>query len=306
MAVPKYDEMYRAFLKSLQDGNTHRLNDVKEYVAQVMGVTSEDRKVKLPRAKTAVFDNRIGWASTYLKKAGLVEKPSRGMVRLTQEGMRVLKEENPSIIDNNFLSRYDSFRNFRNRKAADNIDEQVSVSEDTPQDIFDEAYQRINERLADDLLAEIIKQTPDFFENLVVRLLEKMGYGGALPDAGIVTGKSGDEGIDGIIREDKLGFNVIYIQAKRWDLDKVIPRSEIQRFVGALAGQGATKGLLITTAKFSNTALEYANKQHTTKIVLVDGAMLTKLMIEYDLGVTTETVYEIKKMDTDFFSDEDF
>jgi len=154
-------------------------------------------------------------------------------------------------------------------------------------------------------MSEITKQTPAFFETLVVRLLEKMGYGGTLTDAGIVVGQSGDEGIDGIIREDKLGFNLIYIQAKRWESDKTIGRPEIQKFVGALAGQGAIKGLFITTGKFSKEAYDYAKKQHTTKVVLVDGQTLTNLMIDHNLGVSTESVYEIKRVDTDFFSDED-
>ena len=155
--------------------------------------------------------------------------------------------------------------------------------------------------LAEDLLTEIKDKTPEFFERLVVALLQKMGYGGAVEDSGLVVGQTGDEGIDGIIKEDKLGFNMIYIQAKRWDLDKSVGRPEVQKFVGALAGQGASKGLFITTAKFSQQAQDYVKKQHTTKVVLVDGLTLAKLMIDYDLGVSTVSVYPIKKLDTDFF-----
>lgn len=173
----------------------------------------------------------------------------------------------------------------------------------TPQDILESVCKQLDESLADDILTEILNQTPDFFERLVVKLLVGMGYGGTLEDSGRVTGQTGDEGIDGIVREDKLGFDRIYIQAKRWEREKVIGRPEIQRFVGALAGQGANKGLFITTAKYSKEAMAYANKQHTTKVVLVDGAQLAKLMIECDLGVTTENVYKVKKIDTDFFND---
>ncbi|MDR2943484.1 MAG: restriction endonuclease [Methanosarcinales archaeon] len=171
-----------------------------------------------------------------------------------------------------------------------------------PQDLLDKAFQKINSDLADELLSEIILQSPAFFERLVVRLLEKMGYGG-LKDSSEIVGKSGDEGIDGIIREDKLGFDLIYIQAKKWDMDSTIGRPEIQKFVGALAGQGATKGLFITTAKFSKEAIDYAKKQHTTKVILVDGRLLTELMIEHNFGVTIENIYEVKRVDSDFFSD---
>ena len=180
----------------------------------------------------------------------------------------------------------------------------AKVSGKTPQDVLDEAFQQINTTLADDLLSEVMKQPPAFFEHLVVKLLMQMGYGGSVDNAGTVIGQTGDEGIDGIIREDKLGFSLIYIQAKRWDYDKTVGRPEIQKFVGALAGQGASKGLFITTAKFTKEACQYAEKQHTTKVVLVDGTALAKLMIEYNLGVSTEATYEIKRIDSDFFAED--
>lgn len=241
---------------------------------------------------------------TYLKKAGLIDSPARGVFILTAEGSKVLME-NPPVLNDDFLNRYESFRAFKNPDLSAAQTVSPALSEDTPQDIFDKAFMQINASLADELLTEIMKQPPFFFERLVVKLLERMGYGGSLPNAGTVTPQTGDEGIDGIIREDKLGFSLIYIQAKCWNLDKTIGRPEIQKFVGALAGQGAAKGLFITTARFTKEAVAYAEKQHTTKVVLVDGAMLAKLMIEYNLGVSTETTYEIKKLDTDFFNDED-
>ncbi|OPY58490.1 MAG: Mrr restriction system protein [Pelotomaculum sp. PtaU1.Bin035] len=302
MTIPKYHEMYRPFLECLKDGQPHKNKEVKEKVAAYMGITEEDRKELLPSGRQAIFVNRIGWTRTYLKKAGLIDSPSRGVFVITSEGSKLLAE-NPDVIDDRFLMRYEAFRMFARPYSNEKDMPTVNPSEDTPQDVLDNAFNMINASLADDLLSEIMKQPPSFFEVLVVKLLEKMGYGGSLKDSSDVVGKSGDEGIDGIVREDKLGFSLIYIQAKRWELDKTIGRPEIQKFVGALAGQGATKGLFITTAQFTKEALVYANKQHTTKVILVDGVMLSKLMIEYNLGVATEAIYEIKRIDSDFFSD---
>lgn len=303
MSIPKYSEMYRPVLDCLKDRQSHKFKEIKEAVAESMGVTQEERKELLPSGKH-LFNNRVGWTCTYLKKAGLIDSPKRGHHVITSEGIKLM-EENPPIINDAFLMRYESFRLFK--KSNTNVKE-ISIpdlAEETPQDLLDNAYKAIKERLADELLSEIMKQPPSFFEVLVVKLLEKMGYGGSLKAAGTVTAQTGDEGIDGIVREDKLGFNHIYIQAKRWELDKTIGRPEIQKFVGALAGQGATKGLFVTTAKFTREAVAYANKQHTTKVILVDGTMLTELMIEHNIGVSTDTVYEIKKIDTDFFIEYD-
>lgn len=306
MAIPKYDEMYRAFLDCLADGQTHKSKEVKNAVADAFSVSEEERAQLLPSGRQAIFDNRIGWTRTYLKKAGLVQSPSRGIYTITAAGRQVL-HENPKEIDNMYLQRFESFRRFVSRSNAE-ADAPMSAAKPsgkTPQDILEEAFQQINATLADDLLNEVMKQPPAFFKHLVVKLLTQMGYGGSIEDAGAVTGQTGDEGIDGIIREDKLGFSLIYIQAKRWDCDKTVGRPEIQKFVGALAGQGASKGLFITTARFTKEARQYAEKQHTTKVVLVDGQTLAKLMIEYNLGVSTEAAYEMKRMDSDFFA-EDF
>lgn len=306
MPIPKYDEMYRAFLDCLADGQQHKSKEVKDAVAGVFSVSEKERAELLPSGKQQLFDNRIGWTRTYLKKAGLVQSPSRGVYVITPAGRQVL-DENPPQIDNLFLQRFESFRKFisPNTEEAVTASPAEKVSSKTPQDILDEAFQQINTTLADDLLNEIMKQSPVFFEHLVVKLLTQMGYGGSVDNAGMVIGQTGDEGIDGIIREDKLGFSLIYIQAKRWDCDKTVGRPELQKFVGALAGQGASKGLFITTAKFTKEAYQYAEKQHTTKVVLVDGTTLAKLMIEYNLGVSTEVTYRIKRIDSDFFA-EDF
>ena len=305
MPIPKYDEMYRAFLDCLADGQLHRSKEVKDTVAGVFSVSKKERAEMLPSGKQPLFDNRIGWTRTYLKKAGLVQSPSRGIYVITPAGKQVLNE-NPHKIDNLYLQRFESFRKFISTDGEDSGTPAPveKVSGKTPQDILDEAFQQINTTLADDLLSEIMKQPPVFFEHLVVKLLTRMGYGGSIENAGTVIGQTGDEGIDGIIREDKLDFSLIYNQAKRWDCDNTVGRPEIQKFVGALAGQGASKGLFITTAKFTKEARQYAEKQHTTKVVLVDGTTLAKLMIEYDLGVSTEATYEIKRIDSDFFAED--
>lgn len=282
----------------------HRSKEVRDTIAVRLSVSDTERQALLPSGRQAIFDNRVGWTRTYLKKAGLLTSPSRGIYQLTEQGKRVL-DSNPPVIDNSFLEQFESFRQFMHAEpvpakhiTADSQDGQ------TPQDAFDLAYQKINHALADDLLSEVMKQSPAFFEKLVVQLLENMGYGGSVENAGLVVGQTGDEGIDGVIREDKLGFNLIYIQAKRWDRTTSIGRPEIQKFVGALAGQGANKGLFITTAQFTKEARDYAKKQHTTKVVLVDGDTLAKLMIEYNLGVSTQAVYQIKQLDSDYFSED--
>lgn len=301
MSIPKYNEMYKEFLLCLSDGEPHKSSEVKEKVYQLKGITESDRAVLIPAGTQRLVDNRLGWTRTYLKKAGLISTPQRSFVQLTNAG-KELVENMPDILNDNFLCRYESFRMFKNPSDSSSAHNSENTSNnESPQDILDRAHKEITKALAEDLLSEIMNKSPDFFERLVVELLQKMGYGGAVDEPGLIVGQTGDEGIDGIIKEDKLGFNMIYIQAKRWDPDRSVGRPEIQKFVGALAGQGASKGLFITTAKFSQQAQDYVKKQHTTKVVLVDGLTLAKLMIDYDLGVSTVSVYPIKKLDTDFF-----
>ena len=235
----------------------------------------------------------------------MIHAVSRGKYTITEEGRKAFLQDG-NAIDLKYLDRYESFRAFHAPRTIDNSNAtaRAEVSESTPQDALDIAFSQINTDLAADILAAIMERSPAFFEKLVVDLLVRMGYGGAFEGAGQVVGHSGDEGIDGIIREDKLGFSNIYIQAKRWNLDASIGRPEIMKFVGALAGQGASKGLFITTAQFTKEACNYANKQLTTKIVLIDGQRLARLMIEYDVGVSTQSVYAIKRIDSDFFSED--
>ena len=304
MAIPKYDEMYLVFLNCLADMMPHKSKEVRDTIATNLSVSDSERQEMLPSGRQAIFDNRVGWTRTYLKKAGLLTSPSRGVYQLTEQGKQVL-DSNPDTIDNSFLAQFESFRQFM---RSDSVSSKADIADDqngqTPQDTLDFAYRQINHALADDLLSEIMKHPPAFFEKLVVQLLENMGYGGSVENAGLVVGQTGDEGIDGIIREDKLGFSLIYIQAKRWDRTSSVGRPEIQKFVGALAGQGANKGLFITTAQFTREAREYAKKQHTTKVVLVDGDTLAKLMIDYNLGVSTQATYQIKQLDSDYFNED--
>lgn len=309
MALPKYNDLYDIFLNYLADGQPHSCADMRRHIVQELQISEEDLRILLPHGNgKSVFMGRVGWAGTYLKKAGLIDYPKRGIYQITEEGSKLLAQKLPKI-DNNVLSLYPSFLAFQRRSSGQSETttpeekDVPTIDSATPEDKIEAAIAEINESLEDDLLTAIMEQDYSFFENLVVRLMQQMGYGNKLEKSGMVTGQVGDEGIDGIIHEDKLGFNTIYIQAKRWNRDASIGRPEIQKFVGALAGQGAQKGLFITTAKFSKGALEYAEKQLSYKVVLIDGSKLAKLMIEHNMGVSVEATYHIKHIDSDFFPD---
>lgn len=309
MAVPKYNEFFSPVLRALETGEIKHVSEIRKFALDYLNVSEEDRKAMLPSNTQRLVDNRVNWSITYLRKANLIERVARGKYKVTNTGLRVLHEKKDHV-ELKDLYQFDSFRQFINTDTMSEEKKDLSkpsvledLQEGTPQDNLNASMEQINKELSANLLSEIMERSPAFFEKMVVQLLLKMGYGSALED-GFVTGCSGDEGIDGIIREDKLGFSSIYIQAKRWAEDKAIGRPEIQKFVGALAGQGAQKGLFITTGTFTKEARSYVEKQLSTKIVLVDGEKLTKLMIEYNLGVSVETVYTIKKIDTDFFSEE--
>jgi restriction system protein len=303
MNIPKYDELYKEILLALQDGEPYDIEAIRDKVAKLKGVSDQDRTIMLESGSRSVFNDRIGWARTYLKSAGLVTYPKRGLTQITDEGRAVIAQ-NPHTIDNEFLQHYDSFREFKdrarqaNKSTVNNID--FTQDDTTPSERIQSAFAEINSSLGDELLAEIMRQAPSFFERIVVKLLIKMGYGGSLGDsAGQVTQLSNDEGIDGVIREDKLGFSNIYIQAKRWDISKSVSRPAIQGFVGAIANK-AGKGLFITTASFSDGARQCAKENH---VVLIDGNRLASLMIEYGVGVSLTQTYEIKEIDSDFFSE---
>lgn len=296
--IPKYNEMYRELLEVLKDGKEYVFKEYKEKVAQLMNISKEDREIMLDSGYKTRYESNLGWTCTYLKKAGLVENTKRGVVKITERGLKAL--ESNSVIDNKFLSQFEEEK--IEKTLIENCEE---MGEETPQDIFEKSFKEINRILEEDILDEVLRQSPDFFEHLVVKLLQKIGYGSLIADSGVVTKRSNDEGIDGIIKQDKLGFDTIYIQAKKWDKDTSISRPEIQKFVGALSGKGASKGLFITTARFSEGAKKYSQEQHVAKLVLIDGRELAKLMIEYNLGVSVESTYEIKRIDSDFFENID-
>ena len=302
MSVPKYNEMYAPCLMALADGKIHTTKDVRQFVAEYLRLTEEDLSEMLPSGKQGLFSNRLAWTRAYLKKAGLVAGAGRGQLVLTDAGKSALPDADN--IDNNYLQKYSSFRAFIDtQSAADSTTQEetvAEVAEKSPEEVLEDAYAELNASLADDLMTEIMKLEPIDFERLVIRLLLAMGYGSGIDDAGFVTQASNDGGIDGIIKEDQLGFSSIYIQAKRWDPGISISRPEIQKFAGALQEQKAQKGLFISTASFSQGARKSAE---AAGIVLVDGKQLTKLMIKFNLGVSVEHVYEVKRLDTDFFTD---
>lgn len=302
MSVPKFFEFFEEFLRAVEDGELHTAKEVRDKIADAMNLTDADRAEMLPSGKQSTFENRTAWARTYLNRAGLLETPQRGKYRITSEGKKAL--ESGERIDLEYLNRYETFRNFHD--ASPEIHSETSQEEtgESPTEILDTAYQQITAALASQLIEEVMSLSPAGFEKLVVKLLLSMGYGNGIDDAGRVTQLSHDGGIDGIIKEDQLGFSNIYIQAKKWEPEQTIGRPEIQKFVGALHGQQAQKGLFITTAKFSADAVQYAEKLSNVKVVLMDGSTLTRLMIKHNVGVSLEHAYEIKRVDSDFFSDE--
>lgn len=299
--IPDYQSLMLPLLKITSDHKEHLIRDIIEDLANIFKVTEEDRKELLPSGRDFAFRNRVGWATTYLRKAGLLETPRRGSITVTDRGLKVLKE-NPTKITIAFLRQYPEFVEFQSAKHEES-GESVDESAKTPEETLDSAYQGLRESLAKELLNRVVDSPPSFFERLVVELLVKMGYGGSFKDAGKAIGRSGDEGIDGTIKEDKLGLDIVYVQAKRWKPGNVVGRPEIHKFVGALAGQGAKKGIFITTSNFSKEALEYTPKNET-KIVLIGGEQLAQLMIDHNIGVSTVTSYEIKKIDNDYFEEE--
>lgn len=298
MAVPKYYEMYHSFLQSLSDGEEHPYSDVKKKVIEDFKLTDIELAELLPSGKQPVFSNRIGWCRTYLKKAGLIESPTKAHFMITKSGREVLKSGKK--ITNEVLREFPSFVKFIDgdtKKVKDTAEEKDSLNNDeTPQETLERVYGKLNNVLKDELLTRIHEKSPDFFEKMVVELMEKMGYG-----RGQITQKSRDEGIDGMVYQDKLGFDVIYIQAKRYDLEKTVGRPELQKFGGAIPEKNA-KGLFVTTGRFSPDAQKYANDRH---IILIDGQRLAELMIEHDFGVSTEYIYRIKRIDMDVFEEED-
>jgi restriction system protein len=304
MAIPDYQTLMLPLLRFCADGSDHRIGEAVAHLADEFRLTEDERRTMLPSGLQTIIVNRVGWARTYLVKALLLEVPKRGYVNISARGMDMLNR-NPERIDVRFLEQFQEFREFR-QKRNPQIEPQDQADDDshdnqTPAEAIDYAYQQLRHDLARELLDQVKACSPEFFERLVVEVLVAMGYGGSRKDAGETVGRSGDGGIDGIIKEDRLGLDVIYIQAKRWQ--NTVSRPEIQKFVGALQGQRARKGIFITTSDFTKEAVEFARNLES-KVILIDGQRLAELMIDYGVGVAKVVSYNIKRVDSDYFVEE--
>lgn len=298
MAIPSYEDMMLPLLNFTSDKKEHSIYEAIEYIKNYYEISEEESAVLLKSGKQSVVSNRVGWARTYLKKAGLLDSQQRARFNITDLGLSVLREKPPKITDK-YLMQFKSFQEFQKRdvtRKTEHLETETEVK--TPLEMLEDSYTTLRSNLADELLSNIAKCSPKFFENLVVDLLVGMGYGGSIIDAGQTIGKSGDGGIDGIIKEDKLGLDIIYIQAKRWE--GPVGAKEIRNFVGALAGQKANKGVFITTSCFTKDAINFV-QQIQQKVILIDGQQLAQLMIDYDIGVSLEKAYHVKRVDHDFF-----
>lgn len=300
MAIPDYQACMPPFLQLLADGQDHTLAEAEESLAAHFNLSPAERVALLPSGQQGVFKNRVGWARTHLKKAGLIESPRRGVFRITARGLEVLADDTVRV-DARYLERFPEYIEFkqlsRSERPAEGADA-VSKDDKTPEEAIELAHQGLRDQLADELLGRLLACSPAFFEQVVVELLVKMGYGGSRRDAGERIGQSGDGGIDGIIKEDRLGLDTIFIQAKRWQGS--VGRPEIQKFVGALTGQRAKKGVFITTSTYTQEAIQYASGIDP-KVVLIDGRQLASLMIDSDVGVAPAATYVIKRIDSDYF-----
>ena len=304
MAIPKYNELYPNVLKVLSDEKEHSIHEIDEIISDQLNLTEEERNEMLPSGNQKLIKNRIGWARSYLKKAGLIESRKRGFANITDLGLKEYNE-NPNLTEDD-LMKYPSFVDFVTGKPKDDSDDDetkpVVLDDSTPDEIMERTYKKINKDLSDLILENIYNNDPFFFEKLVVDLLLKMGYGEFREDAGFVTSPTNDEGLDGIINQDKLGLDKIGIQAKRYDQSHKITRPTIQGFAGALLGKGLKRGVFITTSSFTNNAVDFVDNQSNLTITLIDGEELASLMIEYDLGVSTTKTYNIKQIDNDYFN----
>lgn len=306
MAVPTYDQLMLPLLSLAANNLAHDLPTAERYLAEEFKLSDEDKALLLPSGQQTALRNRTGWASFYLMKAGLLVKPKRGYFEITPRGLEVLKTP-PAAIDKAYLSKFPEFLEFLsgsgsqdNGAASSQLETEAGATKVTPDEALQGAYQQLRGELASEVLAKLLQVAPDFFENIVVELLVAMGYGGSRRDAGERIGRSGDGGIDGIIKEDRLGLDTIYIQAKRWQ--GTVGRPEIQKFVGALHGQRARKGVFMTTSTFSPDARDYVS-HIDVKVVLLDGMQIANLMIDAGVGVTPVASYVVKRLDSDYFEE---
>jgi restriction system protein len=300
MAIPDFQSIMRPMLEHLADGKIHKNRETNEYLAERFQLSEEELSEMLPSGYARLFDNRIGWAKTHLKGAGLIESPARAKYRITQRGLDALSQTDQPI-NLAYLKQFDEYKEFQSGSKNDKPKEPETSTDDlTPLEHIEFGYQKVREELELQLIEKIKAGSPAFFERVVVELLVAMGYGGSRKDAGQTLGKSGDGGIDGVIKEDRLGLDVIYLQAKRWE--GTVGRPEIQKFAGALQGQRAKKGIFLTTSCFSAEATQYASFIDS-RIVLVDGEKLAGLMIDAGIGVSKVATYDVKRLDSDYFEE---
>ncbi|WP_296178908.1 restriction endonuclease [Pseudomonas sp. UBA1879] len=303
MSIPDFQSVMRPVLATVENGSPIPLSDVRERIAEQFQLTDDERKERLPSGRQTVINNRAGWARTYLNKAGLLCIPAKGMVQITPRGLGALAN-GPERITVSWLKQFPEFADFHTAKPHE-VEApallEIDIVETTPDEQLADAHQALVQSLADELLVQIRAATPSFFEQLVVDLMIAMGYGGSRKEAGKATQATNDDGIDGIIKEDKLGLDVIYLQAKRWA--NTVHRPELDKFIGALTRQRARKGVFITTSDFSDGARSAALGLDI-KVVLIDGVELARLMVEHNLGVSVKQVYEVKQLDSDYFAGE--
>jgi len=306
--IPDFQTLMRPLLVAMQDGQDHPIKQVRAQLAAEFNLSDDELAELLPSGRAKTFSNRVGWATTYLYRTGLLERPKRSVYRITERGRDVLKS-NPIRIDLKVLAQFPELKQFQEAKgdtsdapAAAAAPTTDALDEQTPEERVESAYRELRAALSAEVLERVSEQTPEFFEQLVLDVLTAIGYGGTREGAAQRLGKSGDGGVDGVIREDRLGLDQIYVQAKRWR--DVVGRPEIQKFFGALHGQRATKGVFITTSGFSKEAIEYADNV-TPRVILVDGKELAELMIDHDVGVSVARTFRLKRLDLDYFASDD-
>jgi restriction system protein len=305
MPIPDYQTLMRPVLVTLDSRGDMSLRQLVDLLSDQYQLTDDERRRMTPSKRSPLMYNRVAWATTYLRKAGLIESPQRGISHITDTGKKALIER-PESIDANYLKKFEAFEEFR---AIDNSNSGTTESQTTeqqqqtldPTERLEEAHQELQATLVDDLLAQVKRQTPEFFEKLVVELMLAMGYGGWSEKAGQATQYTNDGGVDGVINEDPLGLDTIYLQAKRYT-ENSVGRPDIQAFVGALEMKRARKGVFITTSRFSRDAIEYVNMIEK-RVVLIDGVQLAELMIRHNLGVTVKETYQVKSLDSDYFAE---
>ena len=303
MTVPNYQSLMFPLLAFCNDSKEHNAQEAIDALAIQFQLTATEKNELLPSGKQTRFANRLGWARTYLKKAKLIESTARGKFKITERGKQFLKTNHDQKISAKDLEQFAEYLEFKNQSNS-NYDPQYSdpsTTEETPQEQLESSYQTLRLELAQDILQRLKTCSPQFFERVVLDLLVAIGYGGSRKDAAQAVGQSDDGGIDGIIKEDKLGLDVIYIQAKRWE--GTVGRPVVQGFTGSLEGFRARRGILMTTSKFSKEAWEYV-EQIEKRIVLIDGEAMAQLMVDYNVGVTEIARYTLKKADSDYFEED--